>query len=74
MIVIPGAGEPNFDTLEANPFQSRKQRREGEVHNLLDKLQPDMISLDPAVIGTVDRQPDELRKELRELVKEVINY
>jgi len=45
-LVIPGAGEPNFDSFVANPFITNKQRREQEVHQLLDKLPPDTIMLD----------------------------
>ncbi|KAH9248263.1 hypothetical protein BASA81_014109 [Batrachochytrium salamandrivorans] len=54
-LVIPGSGEPHFDTFEANPYQTRKQRQESEVHSLIDKIQPEMITLDPRVIGKVDR-------------------
>jgi AICAR transformylase/IMP cyclohydrolase PurH len=44
-IIVPGAGEANFDSYEANPFISQKQRREEEVHSLLNKLSYDMIGL-----------------------------
>jgi U3 small nucleolar RNA-associated protein 7 len=44
-IIVPGAGEANFDSFEANPFISQKQRREEEVQSLLGKLSPDMIGL-----------------------------
>lgn len=52
-ILIPGSGNPNFDSWVANPFETRKQRREREVHSLLDKLPPETIMFDPTKIGTV---------------------
>ncbi|KAH7729332.1 Protein WDR-46 [Aphelenchoides avenae] len=55
-LLIPGSGDPNYDALKSNPFESKSQRREREVHMLLDKIQPDMITLNPADINSVNEE------------------
>ncbi|KAJ4398643.1 putative U3 small nucleolar RNA-associated protein 7 [Didymella pomorum] len=68
-IIVPGSGEPNPDTLEqgTNPFETSKQRRETEVHALLEKIQPEMIALDPNFVGNLDLTSHEQRRKERDL-------
>lgn len=73
-LIVPGAGEANFDGLETNPYTnaSREGRRENEVREIMHKLQPNMITLDPNSIGSVDARAESVRltpKE-REALKE----
>ncbi|OWF37440.1 WD repeat-containing protein 46-like isoform X2 [Mizuhopecten yessoensis] len=76
-LLIPGAGEPNFDALEANPFQSKKQRRQAEVKMLLDKIPADMIHLNDR-IGEIDiktfKQRIELTNSIKTLKPELMDY
>ncbi|GFQ00344.1 probable U3 small nucleolar RNA-associated protein 7 [Phtheirospermum japonicum] len=71
-VLIPGSGEPNFDSWVANPFETRKQRNEKEVKMLLDKLPPETIMLDPTKIGSVrpNRKKEKMSKEEREAEQE----
>ena len=71
-IVIPGSGEANLDSTEhfTNPYMDTKQRRETEVRSLLEKLRPDMIALDPDVIGSIeDSNLIQKQQRLRDLAE-----
>lgn len=75
-LIIPGAGEANYDALETNPYETKKQRQEQEVRTLLNKLPADTITLDPNVIGTVDNRASGTRltaKDLAEITNESLD-
>ncbi|KDQ18603.1 hypothetical protein BOTBODRAFT_63501 [Botryobasidium botryosum FD-172 SS1] len=69
-IIVPGAGEGDFDSAEADPFEARTARREREVRGLLDKIQPELITLDPEFIGSL--APQEERPTYDQLGKKVV--
>uniref|UniRef100_A0A915HZD7 BING4 C-terminal domain-containing protein n=1 Tax=Romanomermis culicivorax TaxID=13658 RepID=A0A915HZD7_ROMCU len=74
-LLVPGSGEPNIDVYEANPYQSKTQRREAEVRGLLDKIQPEMITLHSDLIAHVDKNVAEkaLKEKLDLLYKKKVS-
>jgi len=70
-LVIPGAGEANFDTFENNPFQTKNQRQTAEIKMLLEKIPASMITLDPNSVNKVDsRSKAIIKKEKEEQLRE----
>jgi len=62
-MLVPGAGDPNFDGFGANPFKTKSQRKESEIKNLLNKLPYDTISFDPDQLNKVDMATIEQKRE-----------
>lgn len=63
--ICTGAGEPNFDGLDANPYGNKKQKQEWEVKALLEKIQPELIGLNPGELGKVDHASFQRRHQDR---------
>lgn len=72
-ILVPGSGEPNFDTFVDNPMETTKQKSE-EVHALLEKLSPDTIMLNPiliAIVRAAKKKKKKINKEIEEEMEAV---
>lgn len=63
-LLVPGSGEPRFDSMELDPFEGKTARREREVRGLLDKIKPDMIAVDPSFLGQLDVKDAEAAADL----------
>ncbi|KAM0746842.1 BING4CT-domain-containing protein [Meredithblackwellia eburnea MCA 4105] len=72
-LVIPGAGEANYDSLVADPYENKNRRREREVQGLLDKIPIELITLDRGErlgrldLGKIDDGREDSSKMKREL-------
>lgn len=59
-LLVPGSGEPNFDSAEADVYESYSRRRERDVRSLVDKIRPELITMDTDLLGKVaeDKGPE----------------
>lgn len=55
-LLVPGSGEPNFDSAEQDVYETKTRRREREVRGVMDKIRPELITLDTEFLGKVDTE------------------
>jgi len=52
-LLVPGSGEANFDSNEADVYETYTRRRERDVRGVLEKIRPELITMDVNLLGTV---------------------
>jgi hypothetical protein len=50
-LLVPGSGLAQFDSNEADVYESKTRRREREVRGVLEKIKPDLITMDADFLG-----------------------
>jgi U3 small nucleolar RNA-associated protein 7 len=59
-LLVPGSGEANFDSAEADVFETYTRRRERDVRGVMEKIRPELITMDTGLLGTIreDKGPE----------------
>jgi len=52
-LLVPGSGEANFDSAEADVYESYSRRREREVRSVMDKIPAELITMDTDFLGHI---------------------
>ncbi|KAI5168398.1 U3 small nucleolar RNA-associated protein 7 [Pancytospora epiphaga] len=63
-LVVPGSGDPVYDSTETTPFMTSAQRKQVEVKRLLEKIPADLISHDHS-LGQLVEQPKSTGSHLK---------
>ncbi|WWC85202.1 uncharacterized protein L201_000061 [Kwoniella dendrophila CBS 6074] len=53
-LLVPGSGEPNFDSGETDLYETYSRRRERDVRGVLEKIKPELITLDTDFLGKIN--------------------
>ncbi|WUR05063.1 WD40 repeat domain-containing protein [Vairimorpha necatrix] len=59
-IIVPGSGDPTYDTFEDSPFITTRQKQDREVNMLLDKIPHTLIGKD--IFSVKEKTIEKLRK------------
>jgi len=61
-VIIPGSGDPIYDSLECSPFLTKRQKKEIEIKRLLEKIPFDLIA-QKTVLGAVNEEAKKSRAD-----------